>query len=104
MGKTVVLLTTGRHPGYLRMWPSDKFNAHSIHTFEFICTEVSLSVYIIPRLHSRKWSVCSHVHKDEDEFYDPGLYSALANKGDALHVSQRFSLTQTNERSGKNGI
>ena len=38
------------------------------------------------------------------QFYGPGFFSASANEGVALHVSEEFSLTQTNEPSGKNGI
>ena len=63
MGKTVVLLTTGQAPSHLRIRPNDKLNVHSIHTFEFICAEVNLSVYIITRLHSRKWLM---VRTEED--------------------------------------
>ena len=105
MGKTVVLLTTGQAPSYLRIRPNDKFNVHSIHTFEFICAEVNLSVCIITRLHSRKWlMVKMYTDMRMSKFYGPGLFSASANEGVALHVSEEFSLTQTNERSGKNGI
>ena len=62
MGKTVVLLTTGQAPSHLRIRPNDKLNVHSIHTFEFICAEVNLSVYI-------------RMYTEEDEqFYGPGLF------------------------------